>query len=254
MIYFAVLLGTSLLSHFYLGRFFKNKSPEGKKGKSRKSSNLPFWSILLDAVLPAAGTYVMTQNLKCSLISFATLFVADYMVLLLTVKIYKEKNLEKILLYQTLTFVVLIGLFVCFIQERILYLGSNLSEFRKPLIYLIFFGTMFLFLGTPVSEIVQHAFEKLSGKNPNESSEMISGNDGVGEWIGILERCIIAVFVVADQAAAAGFVLTAKSIARFKKIEEDPDFAERYLLGTLISTGISVVTAYVVRYLLSGYI
>ncbi|GMA43371.1 hypothetical protein GCM10025853_08280 [Tetragenococcus halophilus subsp. halophilus DSM 20339] len=40
----------------------------------------------------------------------------------------------------------------------------------------------------------------------------------------------------ANQYAAIGFVLTAKSIARYNKIAEDPKFAEYYLLGTLLSS------------------
>ncbi|WP_146088548.1 DUF3307 domain-containing protein [Lacrimispora xylanisolvens] len=38
------------------------------------------------------------------------------------------------------------------------------------------------------------------------------------------------------QYSAAGLVLTAKSIARYDRISKDQDFAEYYLLGTLMST------------------
>lgn len=36
--------------------------------------------------------------------------------------------------------------------------------------------------------------------------------------------------------SAVGLVLTAKSIARYDKIAKEQDFAEYYLLGTLLST------------------
>lgn len=47
------------------------------------------------------------------------------------------------------------------------------------------------------------------------------------------------------QYAAAGFVLTAKSIARYERISKDTEFAEYYLLGTLLSAAIVLITAIV---------
>lgn len=61
-----------------------------------------------------------------------------------------------------------------------------------------------------------------------------------GRWIGMLERTIIAVLVVHGQFAAIAFVLTAKSIARFKMLD-DKEFAECYLVGTLASCVIALV-------------
>lgn len=56
----------------------------------------------------------------------------------------------------------------------------------------------------------------------------------VGRIIGVLERWLILILALAHQLAAIGFVLTAKSIARFKDFEK-ADFAEYYLVGTLYS-------------------
>lgn len=42
------------------------------------------------------------------------------------------------------------------------------------------------------------------------------------------------------QYSAIGLVLTAKSIARYNKITENQEFAEYYLLGTLLSTVIVI--------------
>ncbi len=47
--------------------------------------------------------------------------------------------------------------------------------------------------------------------------------------------------VLLDAPTAIGFVLTAKSIARFKQLE-DKDFAERYIVGTLLSVGIALAS------------
>ena len=60
----------------------------------------------------------------------------------------------------------------------------------------------------------------------------------VGSWIGILEREIILALGILNQFSAIGFVLAAKSMARFKQLENKA-FAEKYLVGTLLSTLIS---------------
>ena len=66
------------------------------------------------------------------------------------------------------------------------------------------------------------------------------GLANAGAYIGILERLIMLLLIASEQFSAIGLVLTAKSIARYKKISEDKQFAEYYLLGTLLST-LSVV-------------
>ncbi len=50
----------------------------------------------------------------------------------------------------------------------------------------------------------------------------------------MLERALVLSFLLFEAHAAAGFVVAAKSIARFKKLEQQP-FAEYYLVGTLLS-------------------
>ena len=60
-----------------------------------------------------------------------------------------------------------------------------------------------------------------------------------GYLIGIFERIIILTLGLIGLLGAIGFVLAAKSLARFKQLE-DRDFAEKYLLGTLLSVAISL--------------
>lgn len=70
-----------------------------------------------------------------------------------------------------------------------------------------------------------------------------------GELIGKLERVIVAALVLSGAATAIGFVLTAKSVARFKQME-DRNFAERYLVGTLISVSVALAAALLVKHFL----
>ncbi len=82
-------------------------------------------------------------------------------------------------------------------------------------------------------------------------TDNVSGGSGgseprAGRIIGKLERLIIVILVLANQIGAIGFVLTAKSVARFKQLE-DKDFAEKYLVGTLTSASIAIITALILR-------
>lgn len=75
----------------------------------------------------------------------------------------------------------------------------------------------------------------------NEKEELKAGR-----FIGTVERIIMLIFLVIEQYSAIGLVLTAKSIARYDKISKEKDFAEYYLLGTLISTLIVIVVSFVI--------
>ena len=72
----------------------------------------------------------------------------------------------------------------------------------------------------------------------------------VGATIGILERLLIVVFVLTGTDVAIGFVVAAKTLARFRQLD-DRKFAEYYLLGTLASVGVGIATALAGRAALS---
>lgn len=68
----------------------------------------------------------------------------------------------------------------------------------------------------------------------------------VGSYIGMAERALLAVFVACGAYHAVGFVIAAKSVARFKDLE-DRGFAEYYLVGTLTSSCIAVAAGFLLR-------
>lgn len=85
-----------------------------------------------------------------------------------------------------------------------------------------------------IPETVEQADQSINVKGSLE-------NEGVktGSWIGILEREIILILGLIGEFGAIGFVLTAKSLARFKQLE-NKSFAEKYLVGTLLSALIAI--------------
>jgi hypothetical protein len=58
-----------------------------------------------------------------------------------------------------------------------------------------------------------------------------------GKWIGVLERALVFIFVLAGQYAAIGFLVAAKSILRFGEVKESANRmeAEYIIIGTLAS-------------------
>jgi hypothetical protein len=58
--------------------------------------------------------------------------------------------------------------------------------------------------------------------------------------IGIMERLILITLVVADAIGAMGFVLAAKSLARYQELN-NREFAEYYLVGTLTSFSLALL-------------
>jgi hypothetical protein len=80
------------------------------------------------------------------------------------------------------------------------------------------------------------------------------GGDGpsvarIGATIGVIERLLIATLVLAGGIATIGLVVAAKTIARFRQLD-DRMFAEYYLLGTLASVALAVITSLIAKYAL----
>lgn len=64
-----------------------------------------------------------------------------------------------------------------------------------------------------------------------------------GRKIGSLERLLILFLIASGNTAGIGFVITAKSIVRYPRLSE-PEFAEYYLCGTLLSVVIAVASCF----------
>ena len=66
--------------------------------------------------------------------------------------------------------------------------------------------------------------------------------------IGVLERLIMLIFGFMNLYSAIGLVFTAKSLARFKN-SRNGTFAEKYLVGTLLSMLIVILLLFIPKLL-----
>ncbi len=87
------------------------------------------------------------------------------------------------------------------------------------------------------------ALEPVRPRDPERGASVPVGAPArIGATIGALERLLIVVLVLTGAEAAVGLVIAAKTLARFKQLD-DRGFAEYYLLGTLASVSVAIVSA-----------
>ncbi len=109
---------------------------------------------------------------------------------------------------------------------------------------------LFVLITKPANVFFHIFFSKYrlvpSPAEPTHIRYAVETEPGAGALIGSLERILSAVFLTVGQFGAIGLIYTAKSVARFKQIEENRRFAEYYLIGTLYSILFVVISYYLV--------
>ena len=113
----------------------------------------------------------------------------------------------------------------------------NLDNTNKLLIALIVFLVVTIVTGIFIKIFINDLMpEKSTSDAINAISDSTASNGAKngGFIIGILERILIFISMLIDYYSIIGFILTAKSIARFNKLS-DQRFAEYFIIGNLIS-------------------
>ena len=147
---------------------------------------------------------------------------------------------------QLIHFALLIGMNYIFnLENSVSNLYLKLEGYENFKI-IVLYTSVFSIIFEPASLFIRKLFTSISPKiYPKANLEELKA----GNIIGKLERIIIAILLLNNQFGLIGFVLTAKSIARFKQIE-DKDFAEKYLIGTLTSFLIVLISVFILKGLL----
>lgn len=91
------------------------------------------------------------------------------------------------------------------------------------------------FVSSIIMKTIMSKWE-LNEDKPEDSLE------GAGEYIGILERLFVFVFILLNQWSAIGLLIAAKSVFRFSDLSraKDRKLTEYILIGTLISFGLAI--------------
>lgn len=112
-----------------------------------------------------------------------------------------------------------------------------------PVEQILRYALIFIIIFDPASVFVKKLSIYVAGGTNSNSQKK---DPPVGSVIGKLERILTVILVLCNQIGSIGFVLTAKSLARYKQLN-DQNFAEKYLVGTLSSTAIAIITALLLK-------
>lgn len=170
-----------------------------------------------------------------------------------------DKNLKLLLIDQFLHITIIIVVWFCLRSTTVEIMDINnfldqigiLVSFEKIISIIL----IFLLIGRPTSIFIEKLLpietkkednlscEQKENKKCNEEFENFEqiqkNNFNYGSFIGILERITIVLLAILNLWSSIALVFTAKSIARFKQLE-DKNFAQKYLIGTLLSLSITL--------------
>lgn len=111
----------------------------------------------------------------------------------------------------------------------------------------ILYGTGYLYVCGRGMALVRAVLDLPDLLMPQETDRGVGGVEVTrGRAIGVLERALTLTLVLLGQYGALGLVVAAKSIARFKALE-NRDFAEYFLIGTLASVLLAVLGGLAMR-------
>ena len=147
----------------------------------------------------------------------------------------KKDNFKLFLIDQGLHGLVILFLSIWLIKD-ISEINLNIFS-EKNLLYL----TAFILVTKPYSVIIQKFTQKWQLEARKETGK--DNLEKAGEYIGILERILVLLFVIFQQYPAIGFLITAKSILRFSSNNEEPRKQTEYILiGTFLSFTLTIIT------------
>lgn len=165
--------------------------------------------------------------------------VIDY----LRIKIQKKHEEYKMLDFTIFVFDQILHIFIIIGSVHFLKSTNNFGKVildymlmhisGKQLYNTLLITILYLICLSPTAVFIKKIFILFSFQR-EEESEIRDDLVKSGYLIGVFERIIILILGFNGQLAAIGFVLAAKSLARFNQLN-DKNFAEKYLMGTLMS-------------------
>ncbi len=154
----------------------------------------------------------------------------------------KNNNVVFFLLDQSLHLLVLAGIAIWWQDTNISLAFLQSGEF-------LVFTTGIVFVTLPASVIIRILVSRWynAAKTPDDDSLQ-----NAGSYIGMMERLFILSFVLFGRWEGIGFLIAAKSIFRFADIKGHPDrkLTEYFLIGSLLSIGLAMITGLAMNILL----
>ena len=203
-----------------------------------------------------AAVLLMSIDFRSSIIPIVIIaivhFAIDYARVLLDKKASARVQVFSYFIDQILHFGVIFIIAYSFNLEIHIgsFLQSAMNAFGKEDINnCIIYVLIYLVMLQPAAVTVKKMLAYISSQEHKDKDAETVAPYNAGYLIGILERIIVAALVLENQLSAIGFVLAAKSLARFNQLN-DKEFAEKYLVGSLTSIAISIVITLILKSML----
>lgn len=236
-IIFLILLSAHIVGDFYLQTERLAKKKE-KYWKALLVHCVLYAMMCIVIILPVWSKYMLAGMLVMS-ISHALIDTAKYFYIK-RLKVRKVNiNTGKIYIVDQFIHIMLMGVIALWVVINIdkitlnQYVKNILDIVEVSPYSLLVWVVILLSVDKPCNITIKKI---LAVYKPRNQMKIRVKEKRVGAFVGLLERLIIIILLWNGQYSAIGLVLTAKSIARYNAISENVDFAEYYLLGTLLST------------------
>jgi hypothetical protein len=214
LVFFPMLAG-HLIADFWLqpGSWVLHKKVNGIK-----SSKL-LLHVAIASILPVIFTFQLNLWWFVPVI-FATHLIIDF---------FKTKLKDNILAFLSDQFLHILVL------RCLAVFGTKTLIAESTAVFWIYISG-FVLITNPVGIFIGRFLDFVIPDKSKSSKMDVSG------WIGILERTLIFIFIIAGQFSAIGFLIAAKSVFRFNDAKADGNKkAEYFLLGTLISFTLAII-------------
>ncbi|MCF7915811.1 MAG: hypothetical protein K9L66_11640 [Spirochaetaceae bacterium] len=128
------------------------------------------------------------------------------------------------------------------IQVHVLFSIYAAVDWRN--FFIILFGVLVLI--NEMNTIVRFILHLIKTEPMLNSETTDSQELGRGKIIGVIERLLFFLFVFTNNYGSIAFILVAKGFTRFRELD-DKNFAEYVLIGTLLSSSLSIFWAFYIQ-------
>jgi hypothetical protein len=231
------LLLLQIVAHFLTDYIFQTDKKAEEKNKNGFKSKFLKWHVFI------AFCFSWILSFQCGFIYGAiAIAFSHWLIDGLKVHINRSKRLGEYAYFidQAVHLVLIAGIVLWFDRYLIIKPLFNFAITTKHLA--IFTG--FLFCSKPANILIKETFHVFD-IHINKSGAQYIDLPNAGKLIGIIERWLVLLFIILNQFEAVGFLITAKSILRYKT---DETLKTEYVLtGTMLSFGIAIVTGIIVN-------
>jgi hypothetical protein len=237
-------INVDLLLKILVAHFVSDFILQPTKWATNKDKNgFKSWHLYIHVIITAVTLFIFLWDLKLwSLVLIISLlhFVID-----LLKSFLKQTNIWIFITDQLLHILVIIIVWLIYTDQSNKFFKLLYSFFNNPKFWWLLLA--YTLLTIPTSVLIG----KMTNKWSNELSESneTKGLENAGKWIGIIERVLIFTFIIVNQLSVIGFLLTAKSVFRFKDLKDSSDQkkTEYIIIGTFISFLLAILMGIIIQ-------